>query len=63
MTSQEASREIAVPNQLPAILAVLSTLATNVLDEHINEADECVACGAAWPCERVVLAAHNLGAL
>lgn len=38
----------------------LAELATRVMNEHTNDRDLCAVCGSAWPCERVVLAEHNL---
>jgi hypothetical protein len=38
----------------------LVDLATIVMNEHTNDRDLCAVCGSAWPCERVVLAEHNL---
>jgi hypothetical protein len=35
-------------------------LATSVLGEHTGEAGRWVVGGSSWPCERVVLAVHNL---
>jgi len=38
----------------------LRSLATRMLNEHTNDHDLCAVCGSAWPCERAVLADHNL---
>lgn len=38
----------------------LHQLATAVLNEHTNDHDLCAVCGCAFPCERAVLAEHNL---
>lgn len=43
--------------------AALISLATRTLNTHINDADLCAVCGCAWPCERAVLAEHNLETL
>ncbi|MGH8420996.1 MAG: hypothetical protein ACRER3_01395 [Pseudomonas fluorescens] len=40
----------------------LSSLVVTVLTEHANDADLGAVCRCAWPCERVVLAEHNLAA-
>ena len=40
----------------------LSSLTVTVLNEHTNHADLCATCGCAWPCERAVLADHNVAA-
>jgi hypothetical protein len=41
-------------------LAKLHALAAVVLGKHQNNSDLCAICGTAWPCQRVVLADHNL---
>jgi hypothetical protein len=41
-------------------LTQLVDLATAVMHEHHDDHGLCVICGSAWPCERVVLADHNL---
>ncbi|MGH4021373.1 MAG: hypothetical protein ACRDT0_19520 [Pseudonocardiaceae bacterium] len=41
----------------------MRALATDVLNKHTDEANLCVVCGSAWPCERVVLAEHNPAAI
>jgi len=41
-------------------LDLLRGNATAVMNEHVNDAGLCAICGAAWPCERVLLAEHNL---
>ena len=38
----------------------LHQLATVVLNEHTNDHGLCAVCGSAFPCERAVLAEHNL---
>jgi len=43
----------------PEVLQLLS-IATRVINEHVNEHDLCAVCGSAWPCERAVVAEHNL---
>lgn len=45
----------------PEVRQLLST-AARVIDEHINEQGLCAVCGSAWPCERAVVAEHNLAA-
>jgi hypothetical protein len=62
-----SSQETAPPlggSGLPAGLEALSSLAVRVLNQHTNHnhADLCAVCGCAWPCERAVLADHNLAA-
>lgn len=37
--------------------------AIEALNTHTNDRDLHAVCGCAWPCERVVLAEHNLAAL
>ena len=43
-----------------AEIDALHQLATVVLNEHTNDHDLCAVCGCAFPCERAVLAEHNL---
>jgi len=43
----------------PEVLQLLA-LATSVMNEHVNDQGLCAVCGSAWPCERAVLAEHNL---
>lgn len=45
---------------LSAEMDALHQLATVVLNEHTNDHDLCAVCGSAFPCERAVLAEHNL---
>lgn len=61
MSSQETALSL-TGGHLPVSLEALSSLAARVLNEHTNRADLCAACGCAWPCERAVLAEHNLAA-
>lgn len=48
---------------MPPELEALVSLATRALNEHTNDAVLCAVCGSAWPCERAVLAEHNLAAV
>jgi hypothetical protein len=41
-------------------MQMLVALASRVINEHTNDHTRCAACGAVWPCERAVLAEHNL---
>jgi len=50
ITSRELSSEI----------DALTRLATEVLNEHTNDHGLYAVCGCAFPCERAVLAEHNL---
>lgn len=50
ITEAEASTEVEALHQL----------ATHVLNEHANDHGLCAVCGCAFPCERAVLAEHNL---
>lgn len=63
MTSQTATEPIPVLDSLPVTLELMRALATDVLNKHTDEANLCVVCGSAWPCERVVLAEHNPAAI
>ncbi|MDQ3762559.1 MAG: hypothetical protein M3460_13080 [Actinomycetota bacterium] len=47
---------------VPPELEALISLAAGALNTHTNDADLCAVCGCAWPCERAVLAEHNLSA-
>jgi hypothetical protein len=38
----------------------LAQLASSVINEHINHDGVCAVCGCAFPCDRAVLAEHNL---
>jgi hypothetical protein len=44
-------------------LTQLLELATSVMNEHLSDQGLCAVCGSAWPCERAVLAEHNLAVL
>lgn len=48
--------------RFPPEMLQLLKLATRIIDEHINEQGLCAICGSAWPCERAVVAEHNLAA-
>lgn len=50
MTAPDIEREIDALHQL----------ATVVLNEHTDDHGLCAVCGCAFPCERAVLADHNL---
>ena len=43
-------------------LAQLISTATSVINEHVDDQGLCAICGSAWPCERAVVAEHNLAA-
>ena len=38
----------------------LAHLASSVINEHVNQGGVCAVCGCAFPCDRAVLAEHNL---
>lgn len=46
----------------PELVNLLGT-ARNVIDQHLNDRGHCADCGAAWPCQRSVLAEFTLAAL
>jgi len=46
--------------KLCAEFDALIRLATKVLNEHTDLRGLCAVCGCAFPCERAVLAEHNL---
>jgi hypothetical protein len=49
-------------DRFPPELAQLIRTATRVIGEHVNDEGLCAICGSAWPCERAVVAEHNLAA-
>ena len=51
------------PTDLIAELKALRDLATQVINEHVNDNALCAVCGSAFPCELAVLAEHNLDLL
>jgi hypothetical protein len=62
VSSQNPSGVSARLDPLP-YLERMALLATTVLTEHLNVAECCTVCGAAWPCDSVRLADHNLAVL
>jgi hypothetical protein len=48
------------PIEASSEIEALHQLATLVLNEHTNDNGLCAVCGCAFPCERAVLAEHNL---
>jgi hypothetical protein len=50
-------------DRFPPTLAQLISTAASVMNEHVNDRGLCAICGSAWPCERAVVAEHNLAAL
>jgi hypothetical protein len=52
--------DTATGTELLSEIDALHQLATVVLNEHTNDHDLCAVCGTAFPCERAVLAEHNL---
>ncbi len=44
----------------PTELEILRGTAAVVLNEHTNDYGLCAVCGSAFPCERALLAEHNL---
>jgi hypothetical protein len=63
LTSPGAAETIPVPDLVTDLFGTLASLATTVLREHIDDGGLCAMCGSAWPCERAVLAEHNLAVL
>jgi 8-oxo-dGTP pyrophosphatase MutT (NUDIX family) len=45
---------------LEATLRSLASRAARTIGEHTNRDGRCLACGASWPCEKAILASHNL---
>lgn len=48
------------PTEASSEMDALHQLATTVLHKHTNDLGLCAVCGCAFPCERAVLAEHNL---
>nr|MBA3338380.1 hypothetical protein [Geodermatophilaceae bacterium] len=44
-------------------LQALRALATRAVNDHVDDLGLCAVCGSAFPCERAVLAEHNLDLL
>jgi hypothetical protein len=42
----------------PELIRLLGT--ARVIDEHVNDHGNCVACGSNWPCQRAQLAEFAL---
>jgi hypothetical protein len=63
MTRNNATGMIPVRDPLPVVLELMRALAISVLIEHSDEAELCVKCRSAWPCEPVVVATHNLAVI
>lgn len=49
-------------DRFPLKLAQLISAAASVINEHVNDQGLCAICGSARPCERAVVAEHNLAA-
>jgi hypothetical protein len=54
---------VAIPRAAHFPPELVCSIATTVLNEHVNDANLRAICGSAWPCERVLLADHNLTVL
>ena len=54
---------IRIHDPLLIALELMRTLATSVLGEHTDQAGLCVVYGSTCPCERVVVATHNLAVI
>ena len=63
MARQNTTGTISVRDPLPVVLKLMRTLATSVLEEHTDQAGLCVVYGSTCPCERVVVATHNLAVI
>jgi hypothetical protein len=50
------------PEPVPPELEAMIALATQAINDHTDNAGLCAVCGSAWPCERAMLAEHNLAA-
>ncbi|KWX00948.1 hypothetical protein TH66_05305 [Carbonactinospora thermoautotrophica] len=63
MSSRQTVTTVPVTHSQPSALDLLRSTATVVLNEHVNAYGLCAVCGSAFPCERAVLAEHNLASL
>ncbi len=63
MNNQQTATTAPVTYSQPSALELLRSTATVVLNEHVNAYGLCAVCGSAFPCERAVLAEHNLASL
>jgi len=63
VTSPGTAETIRISDLVRDPLTVLATLGASVLNEHIDQTGLCAVCESAWPCERALLAEHNLAAL
>jgi len=63
--SQNTEPDGLLPNPQVAWLDALAPMratAVRVLTQHVSGEGRCLVCGSAWPCDRAVLAEHNLAA-
>ncbi len=63
MDADQEATVLATSTCCSSDLTSLRTAATREITEHLNDDGLCAICGSAWPCERVVLAEHNLALL
>lgn len=49
-------------DRFPLKLAQLISTTASVINEHVNDQGLYAICGSVRPCERAVVAEHNLGA-
>jgi hypothetical protein len=63
MTRQNAPVMISIHDPLLVMLKLMRTFVTSVLGEYIGQARLCVVYGSTCPCERVVVATHNLAVI
>ena len=47
---------------MPELAALLAT-ATHEINQHTNDHGRCAGCGSVFPCDRALLAEHNLAVL
>jgi len=55
--------EVRRPADLPTDLEQLRGRAIRAINEHTNDGGHCTSCASTWPCERALVAEHNLAAL
>jgi hypothetical protein len=62
VTVQTSGTDPPATDHLPE-LAILMHTATREINKHTNDRGRCMGCGLVWPCERALLAEHNLAVL
>ena len=63
MDTADGTATFPTVDRYPSEFAHLCAVATREINEHVSDDGLCVICGSVWPCERAVLAEHNLAVL